>query len=192
VRLRRACNMGRCSALQFNLNMRAYKFRSSASFDFAMDIIFNRRLYCADWTSLNDPMEGAFVYTYRSPDETDRKRLVADVIEHKRRLRVCSLSLSFESHLLWAHYANGFDGIAIEVELAKHDPAVRRVEYGGVFGVIDGQIQDSSSVAGGAERGQTLHIALEPATETRPSRLKHGRLYGSSPTSPCPRPIDPP
>ena len=49
--------------------MKAYKFRAASQFAFALDIIFNRRLYCADWRTLNDPMEGRFVCTDRGPNE---------------------------------------------------------------------------------------------------------------------------
>lgn len=42
--------------------MRAFKFRPSSKIEFALDILINRRLHCADWRALNDPMEGLFVY----------------------------------------------------------------------------------------------------------------------------------
>ena len=113
--------------------MNAYKFRKSEELPYALDIIFNRRLYCADWQTLNDPMEGAFAYSYGSTDERDHSETIAEIIRHKKRLRVCSLSLTFDCHLLWAHYASGFAGLAVEVELPDDPIVVRRVQYGGVF-----------------------------------------------------------
>ncbi len=107
----------------------AYKFRGSAQFDLALDMVFNQRLYCADWARLNDPMEGRFVYAYSSYSGGDRKTEVAMIIREKKRLRVCSLSRTFESHLLWAHYASGFDGLAVEVELPGASPQVKAVIY---------------------------------------------------------------
>jgi hypothetical protein len=50
--------------------------------------------------------------------------------------RICSLSKTFDSHLLWAHYASGFSGLAVEVELPDHAHNVRVVEYRGVFGRV--------------------------------------------------------
>ena len=116
--------------------MKAYKFRSSSQWPFALDIIFNSRLYCSDWRNLNDPMEGMFVYSYRSSEGRDYKEEVAQIIEKKKRLKLCSLSKTFDCHLLWAHYASGFDGLAIEVELPDHSPVVKTVEYRGVFASV--------------------------------------------------------
>lgn len=116
--------------------MKAYKFRSSSQLPFALDIIFNSRLYCADWRNLNDPMEGMFVYSYRSSEGRDYKDEVAQIIEHKKQLKLCSLSKTFDCHLLWAHYASGFDGLAIEVELPDRSPVIKTVEYRGVFASV--------------------------------------------------------
>lgn len=116
--------------------MKAYKFRGSDQIPFALDIMFNNRLYCADWTSLNDPVEGIFVYSYTSNGGNDYKKEVEQIIEEKRKLKVCSLSLTFDCHLLWSHYASGFSGLAIEVELPDDHPEVKVVDYRGVFAFV--------------------------------------------------------
>lgn len=113
--------------------MLAYKFRSASQLDFALDIIINNRLRCSDWRQLNDPMEGIFGYSTRATDEQDHSEEVAEIVRHKKNILVCSLSQTFDCHLLWAHYASGFSGLAIEVELPDNDPSVRVVEYRGVF-----------------------------------------------------------
>ncbi|MGD9874527.1 MAG: hypothetical protein AB7T27_09695 [Kiritimatiellia bacterium] len=60
--------------------MKAYKFKSAAQIPHALDIILNNRLYCADWSSLNDPMEGVFSYSYKETKEEDvRERIAADL-----------------------------------------------------------------------------------------------------------------
>ena len=87
--------------------MRAYKFRSASQIAFTLDIIFNRRLFCSDWKMLNDPMEGMFVFSHQTSDGYDYKKEIQQIIEEKKRLKVCSLSATYESHLLWAHYAGG-------------------------------------------------------------------------------------
>jgi hypothetical protein len=38
--------------------------------------------------------------------------------------------------LLWAHYATGFNGVAMEVELPEASPDIQRVTYRGVFGHV--------------------------------------------------------
>jgi hypothetical protein len=44
---------------------------------------------------------------------------------------VCALTKSFDNHLLWAHYANGYSGVAIEVEIEDTD--VTTVTYADDF-----------------------------------------------------------
>ncbi len=124
--------------------MRAYKFKGAAQIPHAFDIIFNSRLYCADWSTLNDPMEGMFAYSYESAEKQvdDIKNVVAQIVREKKQLRVCSLSETFDCHLLWSHYASGFSGLAIEVELPDNSPAIRKVGYRGVFAgvTLDGRV----------------------------------------------------
>ncbi len=122
--------------------MKAYKFKAAQQIPHAFDIIFNNRLYCADWSALNDPMEGMFAYSYKSAKEDDVKRTVASIVREKQQIRVCSLSETFDCHLLWSHYASGFSGLAIEVELPDDSPEVRKVNYRGVFAglTMDGHV----------------------------------------------------
>lgn len=116
--------------------MKAYKFRSSSQLPFALDIIFNSRLYCADWQNLNDPMEGIFCYSYNASEGKGYEEKVVQIIEHTKRFKLCSLSKTFDSHLLWAHYASGFAGLAIEVELPDQSSVIKSVEYRGVFASV--------------------------------------------------------
>jgi hypothetical protein len=97
------------------LIMRAYKFRSSAQIAFALDIIFAQRLHCADWSTFNDPREGFFEYSLNDRAKADA------IVQAKTHYEVCCLSKTIKSRLLWAHYASGFDGLAIEVELPDRD-----------------------------------------------------------------------
>jgi hypothetical protein len=71
--------------------MLAYKFRSPSQIEFALDILFNNRLYCSDWSSLNDPMEGVFSYSHKSTDETDYTKLLDEIRLEKKKIRICSL-----------------------------------------------------------------------------------------------------
>ena len=121
--------------------IKAYKFRSSTQLPFVFDIIFNQRLYCADWGKLNDPMEGFFSYSYSSSSEKDYSKKVEEIIKQKKRIKICSLSKTFDCHLLWAHYASGFDGLAIEIELCT-DKKIKEVEYRGIFSQVS--IEDNN------------------------------------------------
>jgi hypothetical protein len=98
--------------------MPLFKFRSEEKFGYALDIILNRRLYCADWRDMNDIMEG---WAVPCVDKVYNGEVAySKVAEAKGNLRVCSLSTTFKSHLLWAHYASGFKGMAIEVDVPGH------------------------------------------------------------------------
>lgn len=111
--------------------MIAYKFRGVSALDHTLDILINNRLYCANWRDLNDPMEGIFEYSSRG--DRRRRQELEMIRDHKLRYRVCSLSRIWNSPLLWAHYADGFKGLAIEVELPDpidiHDPAFNPLGY---------------------------------------------------------------
>ena len=115
--------------------MKAYKFRSAAQAQFAVDIILNQRLYCAELSTLNDPVEGRFgiVSQANAPSVDGHLSSISKAI---KSYRVCSLSADFQSHLLWAHYAGGFDGMAIELELPDANPLVGHVSYRGVFEML--------------------------------------------------------
>jgi hypothetical protein len=116
--------------------MKAYKFRGADQIPFALDIVFNQRLYCSDWASLNDPGEGLFVCSGDSNSDSSYEKRVEKIISEKKRLKVCSLSLTFDCHLLWSHYASGFSGLAIEMDLPDQSPVVRVVKYRGVFAEV--------------------------------------------------------
>jgi hypothetical protein len=86
--------------------MIAYKFRSSTQIPLALDIIFERRLYCAEWQNLNDIVEGTVVMSSPRDKAEEFQTHGAAVHKYMQGLRVCSLSMTFDSHLLWAHYAS--------------------------------------------------------------------------------------
>jgi hypothetical protein len=105
--------------------VRAYKFRSSKQIARALDIIHDRRLHCADWSTFNDPREGFFEY---SPGDKKKAQVIRSA---KKRYKIGCLSKSFGSRLLWAHYASGFDGLAVEVDLPapSHGNRIYHVTY---------------------------------------------------------------
>jgi hypothetical protein len=119
--------MRRLSALRYNCRQRqalalkrnaqrnkkeeellVYKFRS---FDkYAIDIIEYGRLYCAKFDEFNDPKDGWFVHFKNNP-------ILDDIKSGKLGYKICSLSDTYKPYLLWTHYANGFEGIAIEIDI---------------------------------------------------------------------------
>jgi hypothetical protein len=123
--------------------MLAYKFRSSKPFARTLDIICEGRLHCADWTKFNDPREGFFEYSL-----ADKQKAQA-IRSAKRQYRICCLSKSVGSRLLWAHYASGFDGLAIEVELPddRNNGPIYDVNYEWSLPNADAQFGDPDTLA---------------------------------------------
>lgn len=118
--------------------MKAYKYRSLNNFEHVADIFCNARFYAAQFFDLNDPMEGMF-----HSDKGTKREYLEQIREGKRNLRISSFSSDFHNLLLWAHYADGFKGICIEVELNSwpdHDVTnVRYEPYRLVFNNEQGQ-----------------------------------------------------
>lgn len=106
--------------------MLAYKFRGSENPKFTLDILTHNRLYCADWQTLNDPMEGT--YDTLVVDPAKRLSALATIREQKLKLRVCSLSETYKSHAMWAYYASSFQGVAIEIEFIG-ESQLTRIDY---------------------------------------------------------------
>ena len=118
--------------------MLLYKFRSLQNIEFDLDIILNERLYCAPYDELNDPFEGLFyasypLYTYPGPGRTNQVttgkcKTAKDFFT--TRTKICSLSESLKDVLLWAHYARGNKGIAIEIDFSDNKKDIYNIDYG--------------------------------------------------------------
>jgi len=85
-----------------------------------------KRFYAAKYYDLNDPMEGIF-----NCDEGTKKEYINDIKKGKQKLRICAFSKDPQNPLLWAHYADGFKGICIKVEIDEkfQDFEIVKVEY---------------------------------------------------------------
>jgi hypothetical protein len=111
--------------------MKAYKFRAVENLDFVIDILFNKRLYCCRAEVLNDIREADVRVGNDKGREIEIIKYGEEVGKQLKELRVFALTKSFNNHLLWAHYAGGYTGVVIEVELDDDD--VTEVVYGDEF-----------------------------------------------------------
>ncbi len=103
-----------------------YKYRSIENFKYLVDILVNNRFYAAQYTELNDPMEGHYYYRTGSLNEDIRQKLANE----KGILRLCSLSEDENNQLMWSHYADGCKGLVIGVEIDELKYDVKNVVYG--------------------------------------------------------------
>lgn len=105
------------------LPIKLFKFKPVTYFEYVLDIIENQRLYCADFRSLNDVREGVMTM-----GDSEQKGIMSFYQEYLHseleKLKVCSLTTELHSHLMWAHYADGYRGVSIEVEVDNCDLAM--------------------------------------------------------------------
>ncbi|EZP83099.1 hypothetical protein BV97_01202 [Novosphingobium resinovorum] len=112
--------------------MRAFKFRTLRDLDRVLGMIRSNDLWCADWQTLNDPMEG-FYYYEPGNAQGDAQRIINAIRRGKRGRYVCSLSARFNIATQWAYYADEFRGLALEYDLSglntSGDVTVGHVRY---------------------------------------------------------------
>jgi hypothetical protein len=105
--------------------MKLYKFRSFKNTNYILDILKNHRFYASKYNELNDPMEGFFRH-----DCTFNMRETRNIILGKHKTRICSFSRSLGNPLLWAHYADSFKGICVEIGINdNHQYKLEPVAY---------------------------------------------------------------
>ena len=92
-----------------------------------MDILLYNRLYAAEYKDLNDPMEGLYYYHSGKLDESVREKLSGE----KEKLKICSLSEANDDILMWSHYADGYKGVVIEVEIDTNKYHLCPIHYDG-------------------------------------------------------------
>lgn len=110
--------------------MLVYKYRSNKSpKNRDLKSLINNQIYAPLFEELNDPFEGIFIdelsslitiiETAAKIDGSEIKENLEDIKKIKNKLGVYSLSKTFKSELLWAHYANAHKGFCIEYNLDK-------------------------------------------------------------------------
>ncbi len=106
--------------------MTLYKYRNLENIKNLIDIFLNQRLYAAAYTNMNDPMEGHYFYRSGEMSAEFKSALKGE----KDSFGICSLSEIPNNNLMWSHYANGYNGIAIGVEIDRVAYDVKKVVYG--------------------------------------------------------------
>ena len=135
--------------------MKVYKFRGPTQIERVFDILLNKQIYCSNWSSLNDPVEGVFAYS-SGRKGSDVELAVRQIEDAKSKYRVCALSKTFDNHLLWAHYAQGFSGLAIEFDIDENEEELVEVDYRGVFAFISDVVSEEPHVL--AKKNSVIQI----------------------------------
>jgi hypothetical protein len=104
--------------------MKLYKFRPLATdgvdsdFSRLKDILKTGKFWCSKFSDLNDPLEGFYAFLNGSY-VSKTARLIYD---EKENYKICSFSdeEAFSNPAMWGYYANGFRGVAIEIEVCRN------------------------------------------------------------------------
>jgi len=112
-----------------SLKVKLYKFRPLADdqdFERLKEILETGKFYCSKFQDLNDPMEG--VYRFLNYTE-NRAGLIDLIFGEKARYKICSFSneKAFSNPIMWGYYANGFRGVAVEIEVREKE--VKKIKY---------------------------------------------------------------
>lgn len=107
------------------MNTILYKYRGLTNLQFALDIFVKKRMFAASFESLNDPMEGHYVY---EPDTLSRAQM-REIYGGKRQLGVLSLSRTPSNMLMWSYYAESNSGMAVGVEITDKQAETVKIDY---------------------------------------------------------------
>lgn len=125
--------------------MKLYKFRplgNCQDLERASQILESGLFWCTRFWELNDPMEGVYVFNPHCMSELAREQFFGA----KSRRVLCSFSgeRALSNPLMWGYYANGFRGIAIEVDTPDHASNVKKVHYSTELPPIDEVVNNES------------------------------------------------
>lgn len=88
-------------------------FRQGAVFEREISAIRDNFLWCSNFLSLNDPMEGSYRGCPNLRNHS-RYQFVRDrIFDQKSALGICSFSETHDNGPMWAHYSDQFGGICI-------------------------------------------------------------------------------
>jgi hypothetical protein len=94
-----------------------------------LDMIVYERLYLSTYHPMNDVDEGSWAYgSEPTAQYIESSRLVREIVD---KVRFTSFIESINNPLMWAHYAGGFSGIALEYDLNPESLDIRKIEYTG-------------------------------------------------------------
>src|SRR5208282_983690 len=73
--------------------------------------IRNQYLYCAEFTLMNDPMEGVFRSSRLLRSSPKYRNTLRRIRDRKSNVGIACFSETYKNMLMWAHYAGNFEGV---------------------------------------------------------------------------------
>jgi len=111
-----------------------YRYRSLKDCDQEIQAIEGGYLHCAAYRKLNDPMEGLFVSSPGLRQSAGYRSIRESISDAKSHIGICSFSEVRNHELMWAHYADRFEGICVAYSFSKLSDALpESVEFVRMF-----------------------------------------------------------
>lgn len=140
--------------------MNLYKLRSldGTGLHYLLDMIVKERLYLSTCTKMNDVDEGNWEYM-ENKDKTYIEN--AEKLRHiVNRTRFTSFLSKINNPLMWAHYAGGFSGVALEYDIDETKLDLREIDYHGTPFITSKGMED---VVQGKLRPQDIGLLKQKA-----------------------------
>jgi len=138
-----------------------------------LDMMIHERIYLSTYHSLNDIDEGNWAYE-NSPD-LHYLSVAKPVRKLLERQRFTSFIRSINNPLMWAHYAGGFSGVALEYDLDLKVLDIRKIDY---IGDPKVSLEDLKKIANRTILPQDIGILRSKAPCWKYE--DEWRLYGNS------------
>ena len=104
-----------------------------------LDMIVHKRIYLSTCDPMNDIDEGKWEYTNNKDNEYIKyAKKLREIVD---TLRFTSFLASINNPLMWAHYAGGFSGVALEYDLVPTQYDIRKIDYDGIPSVSKNQME---------------------------------------------------
>jgi hypothetical protein len=121
--------------------MKLYKLKSvdGDGFFYTLDMIVNDRIFLSTCESMNDINEGRWTLEDGQNESNKRSANKLRKLINSRRF-TCFVD-GIYNPLMWAHYAGGFSGIALEYEIDEKKYDLRKIYYDGIPCISNIQVE---------------------------------------------------
>jgi len=87
--------------------------RNAHAIDEEIESVLENYIYCADFSRMNDPMEGFYRPSKLLKGSADYRAILRDITNSKSDVGIACFSETDENVLMWTHYAGNYTGICI-------------------------------------------------------------------------------
>lgn len=114
--------------------MRLYKLKSLQGDGIlhVVDSIVNERLFLSTREFMNDINEAHWNCSGDCINDIPYRKVAQEFRKVADSIRFTCFVEAIDNHLMWAHYAGGFTGVALEYEIDRNIYRIEKIEYNGI------------------------------------------------------------